>query len=142
MSCLSIPINTKGYQVNIIYHEKIDPSDLPKDALADTYVSFIEVKNVNHCAKDLLTEISDTAWISNLDPIAQMSYEDTAHETIEKLVEIFRSVDNKVTKDFGEFMISMSSGHCLKENTIILYCHYRSSGRKNYQTTMVLIFTR
>jgi len=101
--------------VKVTYHKKVNPSDLPKDAIASTYISAIEVNDVKTCAQDLLVEISNTAWIHALNPVAKMSYEDTAKKTILKLVEIFKSVDNKVTKDFGEFMISMGSGHCLQE---------------------------
>lgn len=101
--------------MKVTYHKKVKATDLPEDAIASTYISFIEITDVNSCAKELLVEISNTSWINALNPVAKMSYEDTAKETIVKLVEIFKSVDNKVTKDFGEFMISMGSGHCLKD---------------------------
>ena len=101
--------------MDILYHEKVLSSELPDGATADTYISFIEIKNVNEHAKNLLTEISNTSWIAELNPIAKMSYEETAHQTIAKLVHIFRSVNNTVSETFGEFMISMSSGNCLKE---------------------------
>lgn len=100
--------------MDIVFHEKVEASKLPSDAIAETFISYIEVKDVNSHAKDLLQEISNTSWITKLNPIAKMSYEETAHKTIEKLVKIFRSVTNDVTKDFGEFLISMSSGHCLQ----------------------------
>ena len=62
-----------------------------------------------------LMTLSNTSWIAKLNPVAKMSYEEIALKTISKLVAIFRSVENTVSSDFGEFMISMSSGHCLKE---------------------------
>ena len=101
--------------MDIIYHEKVASTDLPDDAIADTYISFIEVRDVSSHARNLLIEISSTSWIAKLNPVAQMSYEKIALETITKLVKIFQSVENTVSSDFGEFMISMSSGHCLKE---------------------------
>ncbi|AGH81597.1 hypothetical protein PCNPT3_08295 [Psychromonas sp. CNPT3] len=108
--------------MKVTFHEKVKPSDLPKDAIANTYISFMSISDVNACAKELLLEISDTSWINALSPVAKMSYESTAKETIHKLVEIFKSVDNQVTKDFGEFMISMGSGHYLKDkhNHVVL----------------------
>lgn len=90
-------------------------SKLPVGAIADTYISFIEIKDVNSHATKLLREITDTSWIARLDPISKMSYEKIALKTIKKLVQIFKSVNSTVTSDFGEFMISMSSGHCLQE---------------------------
>lgn len=101
--------------MDIIYHEKVASTDLPAGAIADTYVSFIEVRDVSSHARNLLIEISSTSWIAELNPIAKISYEAIALKTISKLVEIFRSVENTVSSDFGEFMISMSSGHCLQE---------------------------
>ena len=94
---------------------KVKATDLPANAIASTYISFIKISDVNSCAKQLLAEISNTSWINDLNSVAKMSYEDTAKETIVKLVEIFKSIDNKVTKDFGELMISIGSGHCLKD---------------------------
>lgn len=101
--------------MEIIYHEKVKPSDLPKDAVAESYLFCIKIKDVNTYAKVLLDEINNTSWISELDFVAKMSYEKTANKTIRKLVTIFQSIENEVTASFGEFMISMSSGKCLKE---------------------------
>jgi len=101
--------------MDIIYHEKVASSDLPIGAVADTYISFVQIKDVNSHAKKLLREISDTSWIAKLDSISKMSYENIALETIDRLVKIFKSVNNTVTSDFGEFLISMSSGHCLQK---------------------------
>lgn len=101
--------------MDIIYHKKVASTDLPSDAIAETYVSFIVIKDVKSHAQDLLSEISNTAWISKLNPVAKISYERTAQKTILKLVKIFQSVKNTVAEDFGEFMISMSAGHCLQK---------------------------
>jgi len=101
--------------MDVIYHRKVNSSELPNDAVAETFLFCIEVTNVGVHAKNLLNEITDTSWISNLESVAKMSYEDISQKTVAKLIKIFESVDNKVTKDFGEYLISMSSGHCLKE---------------------------
>lgn len=101
--------------MEILYHKKVTSADLPDDAKAETCLFCIEITDISAHAKNLLTEISDTSWISKLEPIAKMSYEDISLKTIENLVKIFRSINNKVTEDFGEFMISMSSGQCLKD---------------------------
>lgn len=101
--------------MNIIYHKKVAQADLPEDSISETYLFCVEITDVNSHAKKLITEISDTSWISKLEPVAKSAYEYTALETIKRLVVIFESVDNKIKKDFGEFMISMSSGFCLRE---------------------------
>jgi hypothetical protein len=101
--------------VNIVYHERVDPSLLPDNATAATYTSCIEIVNVTTHAATLINSINDTSWISQLSPVARLSYEQTALRTIGKLVRIFQSVQGKVTEEFGEFMISMSAGECLKQ---------------------------
>lgn len=108
--------------MKIIHHEKISTESLPPEAIASTYISYIEIQDINTHAKNLFEVISDTSWINNLNPIAKKSYEETANKTIEKLSKIFKEVKNTVTKEFGEFLVSMSSGHCLKikENHVVL----------------------
>lgn len=101
--------------MRIVYHERVDSSVLPGSATADTYVSCIEIINIDAHAATMINTINDTSWIHALNPIAMASYEATALRTINKLITIFQSVQGQVTKDFGEFMISMSAGECLKQ---------------------------
>ncbi len=101
--------------MKIIYHEEVKPQDLPTGAIAKIFVSCLEINNVNACAKTLIKEISDTSWISELNPVGRMSYKATSLQTIAALVDMFSAVDNEITSDFGEFMISMSSGHYMKD---------------------------
>jgi hypothetical protein len=108
--------NVRGFFLKVIYHKKVKKTDLPTDATAEVYTSCVEIIDVKAHADMLLREINNTSWIAELNPIAKMSYEKTAYRTIARLVEIFKSVDNSISSDFGEFMISMSSGHCLQEN--------------------------
>lgn len=101
--------------MNIIYYKKVDKNDLPEDAIAEVYLFGIEILDINSYAKTLIDQINDTSWISNLDFVAKMSYEGIAKKTIKELVKIFQAVENEITKDFGEFVVSLSSGNCLKE---------------------------
>lgn len=101
--------------MKIVYYKKVETTDLPDDAIAETFLFCIEVTDINSHAEALLNDITDTSWISELASVAKMSYEDIAFKTIERLTKIFKSVDNKVTEDFGEILVSMSSGQCLKE---------------------------
>lgn len=101
--------------MTVRYHEKVDITDLQNYHNDNIYLSYIEIDDINSHAEQLVTDIQNTSWISKLDPIPQASYTVTAHNSIQKLVQIFKSVDNKVTKDFGEFLVSMSSGYCLRD---------------------------
>ncbi len=101
--------------MNIVYHKRVDPNLLPDNATAETYASCIDIVNITSHAATLVNSINDTSWITHLSSIARLSYEQTALRTIEKLVKIFQSVQGQVTKEFGEFMISMSAGECLTQ---------------------------
>ena len=100
--------------MDILYHRQVDASELPSSAIAETYITFIKIRDIKRYAEALISEITDTSWISKLDPIARMSYEEAAIETINNLVEKFQAIDDEVTSSFGEFMISLSSGQSLK----------------------------
>lgn len=99
----------------VIYHQAVDPSKLPSGAIANTHLLCVKIDNVHQCAIELIAFINDTSWISNLDSIGQMSYEEAANETIQALVQIFQTVQNSVTKDFGEYMVSLSASGALKD---------------------------
>lgn len=102
--------------MNVTFYKLVPPSDLAADAIAETHLFFIEITDIQTHAADLLGVIKDTGWISKLNPVAKKSYEKVANKTIQKLITIFKSIECKVTKDFGEFLISMSSGECLKNH--------------------------
>jgi len=101
--------------MKIVYHEKLMKGDLPMGSVAEAYLFCIEIIDIKSNAKVLIKTISDTSWISRLDAIGKMTFEATAIRTIEKLVDIFNSVNSRITEDFGEFMISLNSGNCLRD---------------------------
>jgi len=98
----------------VIYYQPVDASKLPNSAIAETHLLCIEIDDVHQCALDLITFISDTSWISQLDSVGQMSYEEAANETIQALVQIFQAVQNNVTEEFGEYMVSLSAIEALR----------------------------
>jgi len=101
--------------MNIIYCEKVKKENLQEGSTAEAYLFCIEVTDIKANAKTLIDGISDTSWMSKLDSVGKMTFKKTTDRTIEKLVEIFKKVNNKITEDFGEYMISMNSGYCLRD---------------------------
>ncbi|TOF43064.1 hypothetical protein CGJ22_25030, partial [Vibrio parahaemolyticus] len=62
----------------------------------------------------MIAVIQDVCWLKELDPVAKLSYEARAQRTIEKLVDnILTKVEDEVTEEFGEFMISASAQDAL-----------------------------
>jgi len=100
----------------VTFHEQVTADRLPENATAETHVFLIDIDDVNTYARKLIDRLNDTSWISQLEPVPRASYEDIALRTAERLIEIFRGVDNQIRADFGEYMVSMSAGDCLKDS--------------------------
>ncbi|EIU7824619.1 hypothetical protein QU232_004219 [Vibrio vulnificus] len=74
----------------------------------------INIENIKDRASEMIAVIQDICWLKELDPVAQLSYEARAERTIEKLVDnILTKVEDEVTEEFGEFMISASAQDAL-----------------------------
>ncbi|TOA79914.1 hypothetical protein CGK18_23895, partial [Vibrio parahaemolyticus] len=70
----------------------------------------INIDNIKDRASEMIAVIQDVCWLKELDPVAKLSYEARAQRTIEKLVDnILTKVEDEVTEEFGEFMISASA---------------------------------
>ena len=83
---------------------KLDSSE------TDIHIIHVIIDNLPSCAKTMIDNISDESWIAKLSPANQIAYEARARRTIDKLVrDIFMKIDNEVTANFGEYMISMTA---------------------------------
>ncbi|MBS2098860.1 hypothetical protein [Carboxylicivirga linearis] len=103
--------------MEIINIENIDMSKYGKIAKGSVYKIHVRIDDIEERAKELIKTISDKSWISGLDIIEQISYEARAEKTITKLVtEIFEKVDNVVTEEFGEYLVSESARDSLCDN--------------------------
>ena len=60
-------------------------------------------------AREAKAIITDDRWITKLDPYDAYAYQDVAEQTTKRLVEMFNGVQNTLTGDFGEFIVSLSS---------------------------------
>lgn len=100
--------------MKIIHYQKVDDSQLPAGSTAKTFLFCIKIDDVKENALTLINTVTDTSWIKELDPIGKESFQYTAQRTIDRLVGIFQSSENPISKEFGEFMISLNSGFCLQ----------------------------
>ncbi|MCM8529118.1 MAG: hypothetical protein NE327_21530 [Lentisphaeraceae bacterium] len=79
------------------------------------YAFYIKVEDIEDATKELIENITDTSWVNQLDPIFKKSYEKTVEESVKNLVKKFKSGDDcKITKDLGEFLVSINAGECLQ----------------------------
>ena len=95
--------------MRVVYHKQVAKSALPKGSKAETHLLCLEIQDIRKYAVNLINQVSDDSWINGLQPIGRASYSHTANRTIEALVEIFQAVDNSVTEEFGEYMVSISA---------------------------------
>lgn len=105
--------------MEIISHEEIDMKSVGKITECKVVCIHIRVTDIKACAEEMITTISDTSWINKLDTIPKISFEARATRTIEKLVnEILSKVDNEITIEFGEFLISYSAQSVLEQKSL------------------------
>lgn len=81
----------------------------------------VEISDIHKIASALTSQVQNTSWMMTLDKGTKRSYETTAAETAQKLVEVFKiaSGTGGVAAEFGESMVSMGSARALE----ILFNH-------------------
>lgn len=80
------------------------------------HIIHLKVDGINNIATEMIETISDTSWLNNMSTISKISFKANSEKTINKLIEIFRKVDNQVTKEFWEYLVSYSSQEVLESN--------------------------
>lgn len=76
----------------------------------------VKVSDIKKIALELTNSVLNTSWIMNLDSGTRRSYEKTAAETAQLLVDIFNRAasSSKIAGDFGELLVSIGSARALE----------------------------
>lgn len=101
--------------MNVIVNRQPSADEMPANAQAQIHLLGVDVDDVNAFAVEMVSIVSDTNWIQKLDPLAKTSYEATALRTIAALINIFNTSNGQISKDFGEFMVSLSAAQTLAD---------------------------
>jgi hypothetical protein len=102
--------------MQIVSQQKETMTQYGKTTNCDVYTIHVKIVNVAARVSDMIKIISDKSWINKLDVLDQKSYTARAQRTIEKIVEdILKKVNNTVSSDFGEYLVSMSAGKALED---------------------------
>lgn len=102
--------------IKIVRNQTIDAETLDVPFNGQIHVIQIEIDDITGRAKEMINDILDTSWIQKLNPINRISYNASAKRTIDKLVnKIFQKIDDEMTEEFGEYVISMSAQDTLAE---------------------------
>lgn len=100
--------------MQIIKQEIIDLETLGIDSSSVVHLLHVKILDVHQKAQEIITMLADKTWISKLNAVSQLSYQSRAQKTIEKLVNnILSKVEDAVTEDFGEYLVSDSAGESL-----------------------------
>lgn len=100
--------------MHIIVNRQPSAYELPAGAQAKIHLLGIKIDDVHQFAREMVSIVSDTNWIQKLNPLGKASYQATAIRTIAALVRIFNTSNGAISKDFGEFMVSLSAAQTLE----------------------------
>lgn len=100
-------------RMRIIVNRRPSADELPDGSLAAIHLLGIEIDDVHFFATEMVAIVSDTNWIQKLNPLAKASYQATALRTIAALVNIFNTTNGNISKDFGEFLVSLSAAQAI-----------------------------
>lgn len=101
--------------MNVIVNRQPTTDEMPDNAQAEIHLLGVDVDDVNAFATEMVSVVSDTNWIQKLNPLAKASYEATAIRTVAALVDVFNNFSGQISKDFGEFMVSLSAAQTLAD---------------------------
>lgn len=103
--------------MEVIKAKKEDMSEYGRTTTCAVHAVHIKIKDIKICAQEMMTAFEDTNWIEKLNAVGKISISARSEKTIDKLVNtILKGVDDKVTEDFGEYVISYYGQHVLFEN--------------------------
>ena len=91
-------------------HTEVISSANPK-----IHLCHVNVSDLDKIALQLSKSVMNSSWIMDMDVGARRSYQRTASDTAQSLVEVFNAAidDDKVSGEFGELMVSMGSSRSL-----------------------------
>lgn len=103
--------------MKVVNAQKIDMAGLGIPTTCSVYQLHLQVSNVAECAGEMIDMLADRSWVTAMQVIPQVSYRARAEKTITTLVNnIFGKVQDTVTEEFGEYLISHSAGCALEES--------------------------
>ncbi len=90
-------------------------AEVTSSANSKIHLCHVNISDLEKIALELSRSVMDSSWIMEMDEGARRSYERTASDTANSLIEVFKTTidDGKVSGEFGELMVSMGSSRSL-----------------------------
>lgn len=102
--------------MKLLWIEEIDLASLGKKSNTKVFTACVSISDISSTAKELILRVRDTSYLSKMDFSDQQAFLAVAQPTIEKLADdIFAKVEDSVTTDFGEYLVSDSAQTLLEQ---------------------------
>ena len=102
--------------MKLLWVEEIDLVSLGKKSSTKIFSACVSISDISSAAQELILRVRDTSYLSGLDFSDQQAFLAVAQPTIEKLADdIFAKVEDSVTTDFGEYLVSSSAQTLLEQ---------------------------
>lgn len=101
--------------MQVLYYKELISEDFPIPPFAAVKVMLVDASNISVAVRELIGAVQDVIWIDKLDVIPKASFESTALRTVAKLVAKFGAVQDELTSDVGEYLVSFSASQGLEE---------------------------
>jgi hypothetical protein len=96
--------------MRLIYCRKTEMSTYDPTAMGTIYSLALDIYDLKKRVQEMHATITNTSWLNALDIIDQATYTARSQPTIDKVVNnILEKVEDKVSDEFGEYMISDSA---------------------------------
>ena len=102
--------------MKIINAQKVDMTTYGHTTSCGVYLIHVKILDIKNRAKEIINMLTEKSWINKLGVVDKLAYDARAEKTIKKIVEdILMKVEDKVTEDFGEYLVSDSAGNALRD---------------------------
>ena len=104
-----------GEALNILFYKELLSEDFEVEPIASVKVMLVDASNISVAVLELIDAVQDVIWIDKLDIVPRLSFEQTALRTVAKLVAKFGAINDELTSDVGEYLVSCSASKGLAE---------------------------
>lgn len=108
-------------EIEIVSQYKVNPRDYGYNGNCIVLYIHVKIVDIKKRAQIIKNDFLDMSWINKLDIATKIAYEKRANATISKLIKnILDKVENKITEEFGEVLVSTSA-----KDTLCTNCNHK-----------------
>lgn len=102
--------------MKLVKLKKVNLAEYSKTSNCEVYILHVKIDDIRKRADEITSTLRNDSWIESLTPDLKLAYDARARRTINTIINnILVKVKDVVTKDFGEYLVSMSAKDALRE---------------------------